>query len=216
MFIIQRAKTKQKPKALWPLVFLLGIYVCCVSMAASASSFWKLKKNQNNINTYTQSVPGSKYKAAKHVAVIETTLDKFFDIVGDGSACNPWLSLCESAKIIEKINDLEYVGYAVINMPWPLSKRDFVYRSTASVDSKSGTIVIEQVSEPSSYPKSNLVRMESKNTFYIEPMNSEHIRLTWIVHSNPGGNVPASIVNSRIHKDTRKDLLSLVQHLSEY
>lgn len=191
----------------------LLMYFFCVGSMAIATENWELKTSKDNVDTYIRDVEGSKYRAAKHVAIIDTSLSELFKAIGDGTTCYPWLSLCVSAKVLDQVNKYEYLGYAVIDMPWPVSNRDLVYRSKTTFPTSNGAVLIEQFSEPNSYPSTDMVRMISENTFYVEPLENNQVRFTWIVHSNPGGKVPISLVNSRIHKDTRRDLLSLVEQL---
>lgn len=190
-------------------------FLCVLNLNSWAISEenWKLKKSTHNIQTYVGDVKGSKYKAARHVTLINTTIESILKAVIHGDGCKPWLSVCISGKLIDQVSDNEFLGYAVIDMPWPISNRDLVYRSKTSLHD-SGTIQIDQISEPNSYPASNWVRMVSKNTYLLEPINKNQVRFTWTIHSNPGGNVPVSLVNSKIHKNTRKDLLSLLNLLA--
>ncbi len=193
-------------------VLFTFLYTLC--SVAHASENWILKKRHKAIDTYVRDVNGSKYKAAKHVTTINVSLRDLLEAIGDGKSCSPWLALCVSAKVINQVDEREYLGYAVIDMPWPLSNRDLVYRSIKTVDTSTGSIEIKQIAEPESYPKTDWVRMISKSTYLLEPIEKQRVRFTWTVHSNPGGKVPVSIVNSRIHKDTRRDLLTLIEQVT--
>lgn len=195
------------------VLLLMCICLANISPAVIADEHWELKTRANNIDTFVGTVADSEYKAARHMTHINAPVNVIIKALVGGEGCKPWLSMCISSTILDQINENEYLGYAVIDMPWPLSNRDVVFRSTMTIQDATGVVEINQVAEPKSYPASQWVRMISTNHYLLEPITEQSVRFTWTVHSNPGGKVPASLVNSKIHKNTRKDLMSLLQLL---
>ena len=102
---------------------------------------------------------------------IDAGVNKVLMAFGDGSSCVAWLIVCKQSRIIERISEYEYVGYAVIDMPWPVSNRDLVFRSTVDRKASGGAVELTQVAEPLAYPGTKLVRMLSRATYLIEPLD---------------------------------------------
>lgn len=200
----------------WLLVALLCLPAQVLGNVVSEQpSEWHVESLDDGIQTSTQTVEGSPYKAARHVVEIDAGVNKVLMAFGDGSSCVAWLVVCKQSRIIERISESEYVGYAVIDMPWPVSNRDLVFRSTVDRKALGGAVELTQVAEPLSYPPTKLVRMVSRATYLIEPLDGNRSRLTYTIHTDPGGNLSSAMVNAKVHINTRRDVSALVKHLQD-
>lgn len=181
-----------------------------------AGADWQLLESDAGIQTYTRVVEGSKFIATRHVTELDASLPQVLAALGDGTACVEWLKLCESIKIIERVNDREFLAYVVLNMPWPVSNRDLVFRSIRTGDPADKIVEVRQHAEPDAYPPGKLVRMISENIYTMESLSDRKVRLTWTLHTNPGGGLSPNMVNSRAHQETRRDLRSLIKLLARH
>jgi len=203
---------------------------CWLSMLASSGSVltsgyaqasipepqsWRLLVDKHGIQTFSGELPGSRFIATRHIVELETPVEQVLAALGDGSSCAPWLKLCKSMEIIQRINQHEFLAYAVLNMPWPVSERDLVFLSRRSEGPVRKHIIVEQTSQAAARPPSALVRMVSDSRFLIEPLAPGKVRLTWTIHSDPGGSVSPAMINARAPKETRRDLRALVKYLAQ-
>ena len=175
---------------------------------------WELLSSDHGIQTFSRDVQDSRFKETRHVTELDASLPQVLSALGDGTTCVAWLKLCKSIKIIERVNQREFLAYAVLNMPWPVSNRDLVFRSTRIGEPEDKVVEVRQLAEPDAYPPGKLVRMISENVYTIESMRDRKVRLTWTLHTNPGGGLSPKLVNSRAHKETRRDLRSLIKYLA--
>jgi hypothetical protein len=211
----------------WSLLMLLWLLAASLCLPASVlgngaieepreePSEWHVVSLDDGIQTSTQTVEGSPYKAARHVVEIDAGVNNVLMAFGDGSSCVAWLVVCKQSRIIERISEYEYVGYAVIDMPWPVANRDLVFRSTVAHKALGGAVELTQVAEPLAYPSTKLVRMLSRATYLIEPLDENRSRLTYTIHTDPGGNLSSAMVNAKVHVNTRRDVSALIKHLQE-
>ena len=200
--------------------WLLAVLLCLPAQVLGnvvneQPSEWHVVSLNDGIQTSTQTVEGSPYKAARHVVEIDAGVNKVLMAFGDGSSCVAWLLVCKQSRIIERISEYEYVGYAVIDMPWPVSNRDLVFRSIVTRKASGGAVEVTQVAEPLAYPRTKLVRMFSRATYLIEPLDANRSRLTYTIHTDPGGNLSSAMVNAKVHVNTRRDVSALIKHLQE-
>jgi len=55
--------------------------------------------------------------------------------------------------------------------------------------------------------------MHTDTSYTFEQLEPGKIKFTWVVNSNPGGNLKPAMFNKRMPADTLKDLLRLKQLL---
>lgn len=173
---------------------------------------WALQDSSDNLETFTRLREGSALLEARHIATTPVRMGRVLAEIGDGSQCVTWMQRCKSAEILQREDEHNFLGYVVLNMPWPLSDRDLVYRSKRLQGERS-SLVVEQEAEPEAHPATELVRMLSSNRFVLTPQDDGGTRIIWEVFSDPGGNVKPKMVNKRIHKDTRADMQNLLELL---
>ncbi|MBT8150524.1 MAG: hypothetical protein KJO62_03910, partial [Gammaproteobacteria bacterium] len=163
---------------------------------------WQLKLSEQNVKTSVRKRADTALLEARHVAETSAGLDQVLAQLGDGTSCITWMQRCKSAKIIKREDENSFLGYVVLNMPWPISNRDLVYRSSRSRGADN-SVVIEQRAAPDDHPAGKLVRMISNNRFELTALDSGGTRISWRVFSDPRGNVSANMINGRMYKETR-------------
>lgn len=215
----QISSTAGSALTLWgSRVALSALFVLTLSAPLKANTpgadGWELLSSDHGIQTFSRDVQDSRYKATRHVTELNASLPQVLAALGDGTTCVPWLKLCKSIKIIERVNQREFLAYVVLNMPWPVSNRDLVFRSIRIGEPEDEVVEVRQLAEPDAYPPGKLVRMISENVYNMELLPDRKVRLTWTLHTNPGGGLSAKLVNSRAHKETRRDLRSLIKYLA--
>ena len=178
---------------------------------------WQFKSDKKAITIHNGKVEGSKYKAVRLVTEVNAPSRSILAALGDSTKCEPWISVCHSARLVETINEHEWIGYAVIKLPVPLiSKRDSVFKSIVRIDEQSGVIERLQLSVADMLPENKkYVRMSSQSKFIIEPLSANRSKVTWFVHPELGGGISPSMVNGRSYKSNRKDLLALIKYVTD-
>lgn len=184
------------------------------AVAQGGEAGWSLKFNEDGIRTYTRAREGSKLLEARHIAITPVRMGRVLPELGDGSECIAWMQRCKRAELLVRENDSSFLGYVVLNMPWPLSDRDLVYRSTKKQGVR-GALVIEQQAAPEAHPATSLVRMDSQNRFVLTPTDEGGTRIVWEVFSDPGGNVSPKMINGKMPKETRGDMQRLLKLLQK-
>lgn len=197
------------------LASLWGLALLLFSLASVAEEpQWQLETEDGAIRIYSRPVEGSPFLAVKAITRIEAPLQSVLNELGNGDGCAKWRGMCKSSRILEQVSERERYVYVVLDLPWPLSDRDMVVHSRASVDqgSQAVSVTFETVSDR--LPPQDLVRAESSASYTIEAIEEQVVEFTYIMHTDLGGKVPVDQFNSRMLDATRKDmqrLLKLVQ-----
>jgi len=166
----------------------------------SAENQWESVKNENNIEIYTRHVPGSAIKEFRAVTVMQSSLSSILALLEDTSAYTRWMHRCSESAILTKKNDSERIVYSVTSSPWPVKSRDIAVKSSVARNKKTGVVTVSMTGLPGYIPaKPGRVRMERLNGVWIlEPKENGTVRVTYRIHSEPGGSIPDSLVNSSL------------------
>lgn len=161
---------------------------------------WSLKKEKEGIKVYTRLVEGSPYKEFKGVILLDTSLVSVLGLLDDVAACEDWIHRCKLGKTLEEIHTdekYERLIYQVTRLPFPLKNRDAIYRASVSWGSENTSAKIELASEPQTIEKTDYIRVvNSWGQYLVSTTDDEKVQLTWIHYADPGGILPAFLVNS--------------------
>jgi hypothetical protein len=172
---------------------LLFLVICAVFLFS-----WELKKDQNGIQVYTQSVKNSKYDAFKAVMTVKgVPFERVKNILLDFKNYPKW------QKKIEKIEVKDGYMLKVLDFPFPLSDR-FAFYKIAENDGN-GKFILNLDSVPykklpekikTEFKKPGCVEMKDDVSLEAEKTKNG-IKIVYQAQVNPNG-APAFIFNSKI------------------
>lgn len=175
--------------------FLVLVLLSWAFLFAHAQGDCKLRKEVDGIKVYTCNTDTSKFKSIKVECELKCSLDKLESCLLDFENYTQWQFNTVESKRIKKISDSEYIYYTKIEAPWPVSDRDMVVhlRSNRSgnqllvtANSELGVVAEEE----------DLVRVPaSRSQWVVTEKNKESLEIKYAIQIDPGGNVPAWLVN---------------------
>jgi hypothetical protein len=173
------------------IVFLLAVNT------ASAQINWHLNSEKDDMKIYTGTVPDSKIKAVKVECVFHATLSQLAAVLLDVNTAAEWLYHTKSASLVKQVSPSEIYYYSEISLPWPAQNRDFVAHLTITQNPVTKVMTIDGPSVTGFVPvKSGIVRVNnSKGYWVITPLANTQIRVEYSLHVDPGGALPAWLVN---------------------
>jgi hypothetical protein len=178
------------------LILLIGLNTLFLP---SGTAQWELQKEKDGISVFTRKVDNSPFKASKAVAVIEASPDRIVSELKKGNQLAAWLPKTDQSTILHWSNPDEYFAYFTHPAPWPVSDRDEIihYRFEEKEDG-SFHIYLRGVADYLP-PKSDYVRIPySKGQWQLLPFEGNKTQITLINHFDPGGTVPAYLLNSSV------------------
>ncbi len=187
------------------LLLLLG----GASQSFAESNDWALEQEQDGVTVYTREVEGSEYKAFKGETVVDVELNRAMALMDDTAACVDWMHSCNSPVLIRKLTPLKRYTYMVNDFPWPAKDRALLLSATISqeMSSRVVTVALDSVdleslepSDKSRVPLDNgAVLMERAEGFFrFTPLGGNRTHVEYQMHIEPGGALPASIVNAKL------------------
>jgi ribosome-associated toxin RatA of RatAB toxin-antitoxin module len=178
-------------------VFFILLLLVLKMNPASAQNTWKLSTEKEGIKIYTSMVTDSKIKAIKVECDVNATPSQLVALVMDVNAAPDWVSHVKSAKLVKQISPTELYYYSEVNLPWPAANRDFVAHLTVSQNPDTKVVTIDGPAVPGFVPvKKGIVRIDNSiGKWIITPVGSDQLHVEYSIHVDPGGSLPAWLVN---------------------
>jgi hypothetical protein len=158
---------------------------------------WKLKTQKEGIAIYMRALPDSKFKAIKVDCELETTLSQLVAVLLDVNTGAEWVYSTKSSVLLKKVSPSELYYYSEVSIPWPASNRDFIARLKVVQDTHTRVVTVFGPTFPNYLPvKKDIVRVQkSEGRWVLTPTGKGRVRVEYTLHADPGGDIPAWLVN---------------------
>jgi hypothetical protein len=163
----------------------------------SAQNHWLLKKDKDGIKISTRLSSHSKFNDIKVEMDLPGNIYQLESILADVPKYTGWCYSTKQAVVVKKLNKNSLIYYSEINTPWPATNRDLYSFVEISVDSGLHTLKVVSLGKKDYRPvNKNLVRIPYSSAVWdVTTIPNKAIHLTYILEIDPGGSVPAWIMN---------------------
>ena len=198
-----------------------ALLICLLTLPAFTAdrNDWILKSDKDGINVYSRRSDLSRFNDTRVDVDLPGTIDQLAAILRDVSHYPNWVYATRNTQIIHKLNEDEVIYYAEIGTPWPATDRDYYADLKLTVNPANHSMTVLSVSLKDFRPeKKDLVRVPMSRSFWSVSTTSAHkIHLQYILEIDPGGEVPAWILNhfaSRAPLETFSNLKKKLEDLN--
>ncbi|MBK8970485.1 MAG: START domain-containing protein [Hahellaceae bacterium] len=182
--------TSLRYSALWVLIFLWSNH--------TLASGWENVYDEDNITVSTRPVEGSSIRAFHAETSVAASVDSILALMADPAACPLWIHGCLEAKILDTEGFYQRNTYQINDMPWPVADRDLVLEIKIS-ERADGSFQLAMANRPEAIPPTDNVRiLKSEGTYFFTPTKDGRTLIRWEQHTDPGGHLPAWLVNQLI------------------
>lgn len=173
--------------------FLLSLFYHSVNAQAD----WTLKRAKDGISIYTKTVSSSGLKGIRVKCSLPAKLSQMVALIMDVDAGEEWVYGTKSSVLLRKVSPSELYYYSEVDIPWPLSNRDFIAHLIVSQDPRTKVVTINGPTEATYLPvKKNIVRVNHSNGKWIlTPTKNNSIQIDYTLEVDPGGTIPVWLVN---------------------
>ena len=177
--------------------WLLFCYLLLFCLATDAQTSWTLKSNKDSIKTFTAPQPGSSINAIRVECTMNAGLIPLLATIINVAEYPKWVFGTKLAYLVKEATPNELYYYSEINFPWPAANRDFVSHLVIKQNrqTKVVTIAAENVSGYVKEKKGVVRIEESVAKWVLTPLNSNQVLVNYELSVNPGGTLPAWIIN---------------------
>lgn len=178
---------------------------------------WKLASSDGNLKVYKRNKDGSSYKEIRIENIVNAKAEQVVAALRNADAYKDWIYKCRYSKKIKTLNDSEFVYHTIADLPMPLWDRDIVAHSTYRYDSAKD-IHYFRSQKADGYidddENDKIVRVDDFYTAWkVKDLGDNRVSIVNQLHIEPGGSIPAWIVNMSVTKGpkkTMKGLLSII------
>jgi len=185
-------------------------------LISSPKSEWSLKKEKDGIKIYTRSFNGSSFNEFKGVTVIQnSSLMKVLDIILDVKNYDSLFPDCMNPEVLKQNGKWSSIHYIQTKGPLTLKDRDSIFEQKTALDKTERHALVTLNSLPNYIPeKKDIVRVREGTGFWeITEDGSENVTVVYQFHGEPGGGIPAWLVNSFVVSHPLKTLENLKERL---
>lgn len=186
-------------RPVFQFVIALSLITCGPKVLAETIDFqdlnWQLKRDKDDIQIYTSSVPDSKHKAVKSLMTASGSLQAFTALILDAEACPEWADLCKRSEVIEQISEIESHIYTYNDLPFPVSDRDVLAKVRWQFDRQARRVTMNSRAIEG-HPKTKAVRIvNARSQWIFTELPDQQIRIEGYAHIDPNGPTPAWLSN---------------------
>lgn len=194
-------------------ISILLLTACCLdSLAADKKEAkWDLAKDKKGVKVYLRKVKGIDFKEFKGVITLKASLVSLVALVADAEASPGWVANCSKSEVLKQINKNEAYVYSLSKAPWPVQDRDAIVHHVISQDKDTRVVTVKQTGKPDYIKKKkHIARVKRIEGFWqFTPQENGRVEIVYQVLSDPGGDLPAWLVNSSLVSQPYQTLLKM-------
>lgn len=188
-----------------------------MTTSAQKAGPWELKKNKKEIKVYVRNNPASPIKELKMEFTVKASMSAIVRLLQDVAAIPDWVYKCPEAYHLEKVSHSEEVYYNRMDFPWPLDDRDLIVRNKLVQDPITKVVRSESFNEPTFIAeKEGLVRIPKLHLWWeFTPKENGVVAVEYFLSSDPGGLIPAWMINLAIDQGPTQTIKAFRKILQE-
>ena len=173
---------------------------------------WEHVTTDDGIVVHSREIPGRGFPTFRGVGMINANIYQVLGVLRDVKRHKEWMDSSIASYMIEKFDELNYVVYGRTDAPWPVSDRDAVFRSRATVDLKKQRVTVRfwAVRSKRKLPVTGVVRMTKlRGYFRFQALSENKTRLVYVVDADPVGSLHkwiARLATKKLPLNTIKNL----------
>jgi hypothetical protein len=183
-----------------------ALYFCLLYLPtflpASEKNDWTLRREKDGIDIYSRPSDCSKINDIRVDMDLTGTVEQLAAILRDINGYTDWVYATRTARMIRKVSDNEVIYYAEVGTPWPAANRDYYADLKIALNSANHSMNVTSVGMKDFQPeKKDFVRVPmSRGSWNVTTQSTRKIHLQYILQIDPGGSIPAWILNSFVAK----------------
>ena len=192
------------------LITIVLVVISCSVLHAQED--WVLSSDGKDIKTYYRESAESDIKELKIITSIEAPAILVFELLNDIDLYDDWVYRTSEAKLVQYYNNRSLQYYAVVDFPWPFDDREMYIKSsyTISPDQKSISTNSMAVPRKDIESREDHVRITDMVLGWdLEEDEQGVTHVTYVLRSDPGGSIPAWMVNLALEAGPKQTMTNL-------
>jgi hypothetical protein len=177
----------------------------------------KLVLNKDGIRVWSYEVPGSPLHGFKAVTTVSSNLNSIVGLIADTEAASRWLYRTSDVETLKRNDEsMSFVIRVVTDFPWPFKDREAVVAGRITQDPQTMVVRIDSNTVGGYAPRTGNLNMPVvQGSWLFKPVGNGKVEITMTGHADPGGNLPAGLVNLLIQEHPYNSLKALKSVIAE-
>jgi hypothetical protein len=197
-------------------ISLLAILFDLVFIQNISGQEWKFAKERDGIKIYTRNEENTPLKSFRGETDLKTDMKAMSRVIGRIESFEWWDDDVSEITVLSYEEEEHISYYLVYDLPWPITDRDLCVKALITNDPVTGKRTVFARPLPGVIPeKPDKVRIKDYwQRWTMEPAGNGMIHLTLEGSVDPGGNIPAWVINLVI-TDTPLNIMKKVREQVE-
>ena len=205
-------------KKVAPLFGLWLATFCAMADSPSTYPAWEQVKERDGITVYQREVPGLNIKEVRAISEVAASMNDLLEIITDLESYGKINKIVSAAGHVHQRKPDSNYYFIVLDIPWPITDRSAIYsrKVTVSEDKQNITITDRADSELDIVPamKGTIRLVQSMQEWKLEKMSDCSTKVSLTSLTDPGGPIPASLVNSMSIEEPLQSIVNLRELVS--
>ena len=179
------------------------------------SEDWKLVKEIENIQVYIRKPVGAKYEQVKIISKTQSRLSEIVRALEDVEHHKDWVYATSESSFLSKSSNTQFDYYVTMDMPFPVKDRDVTIRYQRIQQQDKKVLINSKAVIGLKQNRDGFVRIVDFNSSYkLTPLDNGWVEIEYFMKVDPGGKLPAWVVNLFTTKgpmETMKSLFKLLE-----
>lgn len=202
----------------------LDVAVCSSVIAAAMLAIpavagdWHSVSDDGSVSVQHREYQGSALHEIRGVTRLRTSLNAVMALLKDAHFNSQWVHRSGGAKILKENGYAQAYVYGIVDAPWPIRDRDAVVRFDYGQHPESAEILVKITNFPTfTEPESQYVRVPDFGGFWrLRPQTDGWVEVTYQVHGDPGGWIPAWLANAAAIRSVTRTLKNMASVVGRY
>jgi len=177
---------------------------------------WELRKDQDSIRIFVADNPGSSLKMVRAEFTLHARREELFYQLLRADLYREWQFNTIHSEVLEAIGPHELIYYCEVSAPWPVDNRDLIMRLKVNNDPNAREFTINTTCEADARPRrEGIVRVpSSRGDWRVRQVGPEMLKVDFQIQIDPGGAVPAWLVNLTLAQAPFQTFSNLKQRIA--
>ena len=179
------------------LLVMLAVLGPLFPLRATGLDDWQLQTNQDGIQVFMRAQPGSSFREVKVECEMPGTLEQFVALYSDVANYRNVIRNTRTAYVLRSVSETEFFYYMESQLPALVANRDLVMRLQFAYTPATHCLQIHTRSVDGMVPvRAGIVRVPScTGEWQVWTLTATRLKITYCFRVNPGGALPAWLVN---------------------
>jgi hypothetical protein len=199
-----------------PLLVVFAVLGQLFPVQAAGRGEWQLQTNKDGIQVYVRAQPGSRFQEVKVECEMPGTLAQFVALYSDVANYHNVIRNTRRAYMLRAVSEKEFFYYLETQLPALVANRDLVMRLQFAYTPATHYLQIHTSSVNGLVPvQAGIVRVPYfRGEWQVWALSATRLKITYCFRVDPGGALPAWLVNRLAPVAPYQSLLQLRRSLA--